>query len=56
MTKDGGLDSVTQYELWKATWSSLNDSNFYELAQALKRYGRAAGHVSCRRRHWATTT
>jgi glycosidase len=33
-----GVDSVTQYELWKATWSSLNDSNFYELAWALERH------------------
>lgn len=35
---DGGLDSVTQYELWKATWSALNDGNFYELAWALERH------------------
>jgi glycosidase len=33
-----GLDSVTQYELWKAIWSSLNDGNFFELAWALKRH------------------
>jgi glycosidase len=33
-----GVDSVTQYELWKATWSSLNDGNFYELAWALNRH------------------
>jgi cyclomaltodextrinase len=33
-----GLDSVTQYELWKAIWSSLNDRNFYELAWALRRH------------------
>ena len=26
--RQGGLDSVTQYELWKAIWSSLNDGNF----------------------------
>jgi glycosidase len=35
-----GLDSVTQYELWKAIWSSLNDGNFYELAWALDRHNR----------------
>ncbi|MFI1393337.1 alpha-amylase family protein [Streptomyces sp. NPDC020681] len=35
---EGGLDSVTQYELWKAIWSSLNDRNFYELAWALDRH------------------
>ena len=34
----GGLDSVTQYELWKAIWSSLADANFYELASALDRH------------------
>ena len=34
----GSLDSVTQYELWKAIWSSLNDANFYELAAALDRH------------------
>lgn len=33
-----GLDSVTQYELWKATWSSLADANFYELDHALGRH------------------
>ncbi|TDU90280.1 glycosidase [Kribbella voronezhensis] len=32
------LDSVTQYELWKAIWSSLNDGNFFELAYALERH------------------
>lgn len=30
--RDSGVDSVTQYELWKATWSALNDGNFFELA------------------------
>ena len=32
------LDTVTQYELWKAIWSSLNDENFFELAHALERH------------------
>ncbi|GAA2490606.1 alpha-amylase family protein [Winogradskya humida] len=32
------LDSVTQYELWKATWSALNDGNFFELSWALERH------------------
>ncbi|WP_328582300.1 alpha-amylase family glycosyl hydrolase [Streptomyces sp. NBC_00370] len=36
--KAGGLDSVTQYELWKALWSSLNDRNFYELSWSLDRH------------------
>lgn len=33
-----GMDSVTQYELWKAIWSGLNDRNFFELAWALDRH------------------
>ncbi|MBS1694970.1 MAG: alpha-amylase family protein [Actinobacteria bacterium] len=32
------FDSVTQYELWKAVWSSLNDGNFHELDWALIRH------------------
>ncbi len=36
--RDAGFDSVTQYELWKAIWSSLNDGNFHELDQALQRH------------------
>ncbi len=35
---DSGLDSVTQYELWKSIWSSLNDGNFFELAWTLDRH------------------
>ena len=35
---ESGLDTVTQYELWKAIWSGLNDRNFFELAWALKRH------------------
>jgi len=35
---EGGLDSITQYEVWKAIWSSLNDGNFYELGHALGRH------------------
>lgn len=35
---EAGLDAVTQYELWKAIWSSLNDGNFYELAWAIQRH------------------
>jgi cyclomaltodextrinase len=33
-----GWNSVTQYELWKAIWSSLNDGNFHELDWALVRH------------------
>lgn len=32
-----GVDSITQYEVWKAIWSSLNDRNFHELAWNLQR-------------------
>jgi glycosidase len=35
---EAGLDAVTQYEVWKAIWSSLNDRNFYELDHALGRH------------------
>ncbi|CCI54036.1 alpha-amylase family protein [Nostocoides jenkinsii] len=34
-----GMDSVTQYELWKAIWSSLASGNFFELSHALGRHG-----------------
>ena len=36
--RESGFDSVTQYELWKAIWSSLNDGNFHELDWALLRH------------------
>jgi cyclomaltodextrinase len=38
VVRETGFDSVTQYELWKAIWSSLNDGNFYELDWALRRH------------------
>ena len=34
---DAGIDSVTQYELWKAIWSSIKDRNLYELDWTLRR-------------------
>ncbi len=34
---ESGVDSVTQYELWKAIWSSLKDGNLYELDWSLQR-------------------
>lgn len=43
IVRDGGLDSITQYELWKAIWSSLADRNFFELAWALDRHGEWLG-------------
>lgn len=38
VVKAASFDSVTQYELWKAIWSSLNDGNFFELDHALRRH------------------
>ncbi len=38
LVKDSGWDSLTQYELWKATWSALNDQNFFELDWTLQRH------------------
>lgn len=38
LVRAAGYDSVTQYELWKAIWSSLNDGNFHELDHALRRH------------------
>jgi cyclomaltodextrinase / maltogenic alpha-amylase / neopullulanase len=36
--RETGVDAVTQYELWKAIWSALNDRNFFELAWAMDRH------------------
>ncbi|MCL2848530.1 MAG: alpha-amylase family glycosyl hydrolase [Micrococcales bacterium] len=33
-----GVDSITQYQLWKAIWSALVDRNFFELEWALRRH------------------
>ena len=38
LAQAGTLDAVTQYELWKAIWSALLDSNLWELAWALGRH------------------
>ncbi len=38
IVRQSGMDSVTQYELWKAIWSSLKDGNFYELDWCLGRH------------------
>ncbi|QAY63071.1 DUF3459 domain-containing protein [Xylanimonas allomyrinae] len=32
------VDTCTQYELWKAVWSSINDRNLHELAWTLSRH------------------
>jgi cyclomaltodextrinase len=36
--EESGLDSVTQYELWKAIWSGLNERNLWEPAWSLGRH------------------
>lgn len=36
--QESGLDSVTQYELWKAIWSSITDANLFELEWAMRRH------------------
>src|SRR5699024_4014308 len=42
-------DSSTQYELWKATWSAIRDTNLFDLAHAIRRHqGFLVAH--CRRR------
>jgi len=38
IVEQSGFDAVTQYELWKAIWSSINDANFFELAWSLERH------------------
>ena len=39
---DAGFDTVTQYELWKAVWSSMVDVNAWELAHAVERHAQFA--------------
>ena len=39
-----GLDSVTQYELWKAVWSSLDTVNLHELEWTLGRHAELVEH------------
>ncbi len=38
IVRASGMDSVTQYELWKAIWSSIADRNLFELDWALQRH------------------
>ncbi|MCJ2023199.1 alpha-amylase family protein [Methylobacterium sp. J-067] len=40
IVRDTSMDAVTQYELWKAIWSALNDRNLFELDHALERHNR----------------
>ena len=39
-----GIDSVTQYELWKAVWSSLDTVNLHELEWTLGRHAEFVEH------------
>ena len=39
-----GLDSVTQYELWWAIWSSIDKINFHELQWTLGRHAKFVEH------------
>jgi glycosidase len=32
------VDSVTEYELWKAIWSGINERNFFELSWTMERH------------------
>ena len=43
---ESGVDSVTQYELWKAIWSSLVDRNFFELDWTLTRHNDLLEHLT----------
>ena len=36
--RDGGLDAVTQYELWQGIWHAIADLNLHELDHALGRH------------------
>ncbi|AZZ56271.1 alpha-amylase family glycosyl hydrolase [Rathayibacter iranicus] len=36
--RESGLDSVTQYELWKAVRNSIQEANLFELAWSLERH------------------
>jgi cyclomaltodextrinase / maltogenic alpha-amylase / neopullulanase len=36
--RESTVDSVTEYELWKAIWSGINERNFFELSWTLARH------------------
>ncbi|VXC49260.1 alpha-amylase family glycosyl hydrolase [Pseudoclavibacter sp. 8L] len=42
--RESGIDSVTQYELWKALRSSVQDQNLFELDWSLQRHNDFAEH------------
>ncbi len=41
---ESGVDTVTQYEVWKATWSSIKEKNFFELDWTLGRHNNFLDH------------
>ncbi len=45
LAREGHLDSITAYELWKGIWSSLQAENFWELAHALTRHAEFSASV-----------
>jgi cyclomaltodextrinase len=40
------LDSITQYELWKAIWSSVENANFFELDHTLGRHAELCERIT----------
>ena len=36
--RESTVDSVTEYELWKAIWSGINERNLFELSWTLERH------------------
>jgi cyclomaltodextrinase / maltogenic alpha-amylase / neopullulanase len=42
--KDSGLDSITEYELWWAIWSSIDSVDFHVLEWTLGRHARFVEH------------
>ena len=42
--RTSGIDSVTEYELWWAIWSSINSVNFHELQWTLRRHAEFVEH------------
>ena len=39
IVESSGMDTVTQYELWKAVWSAITERNLFELDWTLTRHG-----------------
>jgi cyclomaltodextrinase len=38
IVRESGMDSVTQYELWQASWHAIADANLFELDWTLSRH------------------